>query len=44
MGTLYETIENAPTVDAAYVATVNEWEGGKTLQLNIKALRPGNSS
>lgn len=44
MGTLCETIENAPTVDAAYVATVNEWEGGKAIQLNIKALRPGSPS
>lgn len=44
MGALCETIENSLIVDAAYVATVNEWEGGKTLQLNLKGLRPASPS
>lgn len=40
MGGMCGVIEDSAAVDAAYVATVNEWEGGKTLQLNLKALRP----
>jgi single-stranded-DNA-specific exonuclease len=44
MGALCETMENSPIVDAAYVATVNEWEGGKSLQLNLKGLRPASPS
>jgi|Deesub1362A_J573_1020465.scaffolds.fasta_scaffold00073_47 single-stranded-DNA-specific exonuclease len=42
MGELYNIIESTSVVDAAYTATVNEWEGGKSLQLNLKALRPAN--
>ncbi len=37
MGGLLETLGD--TVDAVYAVTVNEWEGGKTLQLNLKGLR-----
>jgi single-stranded-DNA-specific exonuclease len=40
MGGLCGVVEDSQAVDAAYVATVNEWEGGRTLQLNLKALRP----
>ncbi|MBI4685786.1 MAG: hypothetical protein HY755_11385 [Nitrospirae bacterium] len=28
------------TIDAVFTPTVNEWEGGTSLQLNLKALRP----
>jgi len=41
MGGLCAAVEDSATVDAAFVATINEWEGGRTLQLNLKALRPG---
>jgi len=37
MGGLLETLGD--TVDAVYAVTINEWEGGKTLQLNLKGLR-----
>lgn len=40
MGGLCETVEDSPSVDAAFSATINEWEGGRTLQLNLKGLRP----
>lgn len=39
MGDMCISIEENPSVDVAYTATVNEWEGGRTLQLNLKAIR-----
>ncbi len=33
-------IEECPTVDAVFTPVMNAWEGGKTLQLNLKGLRP----
>jgi len=40
MGGFLETIEHSPFVDAAFTASINEWEGGRFLQLNLKGLRP----
>jgi len=39
MGGIVERL-NSGTIDALYTAAVNEWEGGRTLQLNLKAIRP----
>ncbi len=33
-------IEECATVDAVFTPVMNEWEGGKSLQLNLKGLRP----
>ncbi|MBI5026169.1 MAG: single-stranded-DNA-specific exonuclease RecJ [Nitrospirae bacterium] len=44
MGNLLEVINTANTVDAAFTPCINEWNGGRYLQLNLKALRPGMSS
>jgi single-stranded-DNA-specific exonuclease len=35
-----KVIENALTVDIAFTPCINEWNGTKSLQLNLKALRP----
>jgi single-stranded-DNA-specific exonuclease len=40
MGDLLGMVEDTKHVDAAFCATINEWEGGRTLQMNLKGLRP----
>jgi single-stranded-DNA-specific exonuclease len=40
MASHFEKLGDANMVDAAFVPTVNEWEGLKSLQLNLKAIRP----
>jgi single-stranded-DNA-specific exonuclease len=40
MGALLDTVESAEAVDAAFTASVNEWEGGRTIQLALKGIRP----
>lgn len=42
-GEFFQTLEDLSAVDAAYNATVNDWEGGRTLQLNLRALRKNES-
>ncbi|MDP2168442.1 MAG: single-stranded-DNA-specific exonuclease RecJ [Thermodesulfovibrionales bacterium] len=42
MGGLIEKI-GGTKVDAVFTVNINEWEGGRTLQLNLKALRPHSS-
>jgi single-stranded-DNA-specific exonuclease len=39
LGGLLDQISNGDIVDAAFLPVMNEWEGGRTAQLNIKALR-----
>lgn len=39
-GGLLESIEDNPVIDAAFLPTINEWDGGRYLQLNLKAIRP----
>lgn len=39
MGDFCKTVETLGPVDAAYTATINEWEGGRALQVKLKALR-----
>ncbi len=33
-------LEECAAVDAVFTPVMNEWEGGKTLQLNLKGIRP----
>ena len=40
MGDLSESLKKDPCVDIAYVACINEWNGTRSLQLNLKAVRP----
>jgi len=40
MGQRMEEIQDTFAVDAAFVATINEWGDRRTLQLNLKAFRP----
>ncbi len=40
MGNLLEEIAGLYTIDVAFVPCINEWNGNKTLQLNLKAIRP----
>ena len=38
MGGLFEVL-SATSVDAVFTPTINEWNGAKYLQLNLKAFR-----
>jgi single-stranded-DNA-specific exonuclease len=40
----FEKLGDANMVDAVFIPTVNEWEGLKCLQLNLKGLRPSKES
>ncbi|MDA8091852.1 MAG: single-stranded-DNA-specific exonuclease RecJ [Nitrospiraceae bacterium] len=40
MGASINLIEECQAVDAVFTPVINEWEGGKSLQLNLKGLRP----
>jgi len=40
MAALFEKLAAAPKLDAVYTPAINEWQGAKCLQLNLKALRP----
>lgn len=39
MGSMIDDVQTAGIVDAAFVPAINEWNGGRYLQLNLKALR-----
>ncbi len=39
-GKLLNTVEANTVIDAAFIPTINEWDGGRYLQLNLKAIRP----
>jgi single-stranded-DNA-specific exonuclease len=41
MGALAEFAGSAGKVDAAFAATINEWNGSRIVQLNLKGLRSG---
>jgi single-stranded-DNA-specific exonuclease len=41
MGRLVGSIDPLSPVDAAFTPTINIWNGGRYLQLGLKALRPG---
>jgi single-stranded-DNA-specific exonuclease len=40
MAAFFEKLSDSETFDAAFTPMVNEWEGQRYLQLNLKALRP----
>ncbi|GAB4407099.1 MAG: single-stranded-DNA-specific exonuclease RecJ [Thermodesulfovibrionales bacterium] len=40
MGELLKGLDSVTSIDAAFTPTINEWNGGRYLQLNLKALRP----
>jgi single-stranded-DNA-specific exonuclease len=40
MGKFLEHLNSSPSLDAAFTPTINEWNGNKYLQLNLKACRP----
>ena len=40
MAAFFEKLEAATKLDAVYTPAINEWQGSKSLQLNLKALRP----
>ncbi len=40
MAVFFDRLEGSTTVDAVFAPFVNEWEGSRCLQLNLKALRP----
>lgn len=42
MGEQLAKIDRSPSVDIAFVPGINEWNGTRSLQLNLKAIRPGN--
>lgn len=44
MAATFEILHASRTVDAVYTPTINEWEGRRSLQLHLKALRPGSGS
>ncbi len=39
-GAMLGAVEESGMIDAAFVPTINEWDGGRFLQLNLKAIRP----
>lgn len=39
-GSMLGSVEEGGIIDAAFVPTINEWDGGRYLQLNLKAIRP----
>ncbi len=40
MGNLIERLDSLILLDAAFTPTINEWNGGKHVQLSLKAIRP----
>jgi single-stranded-DNA-specific exonuclease len=44
MAALFENLGESRSVDAVYTPLINEWEGNRCLQLNLKALRPSLSA
>lgn len=40
MGGLIEIVEDSPEIDVAYTATINEWDGRRSVQLKLKGIRP----
>ncbi len=40
MGAFFERLEVSTTIDAVFTPLINEWEGSRYLQLNLKAFRP----
>ncbi len=43
LGGLLEPLGGLTFADAAFIPTINEWNNSRTLQLNVRALRPSSS-
>ncbi len=41
MGNQLKKLNSASSLDIAFIPCINEWNGSKNLQLNLKAIRPG---
>ncbi len=42
LGGFLSTARESSVIDAVFLPMINEWDGGRYLQLNLKALRPAN--
>jgi single-stranded-DNA-specific exonuclease len=40
LGGMKEHLKNGDLIDAAFLPVMNEWEGGRGLQMNLRAVRP----
>ncbi len=40
MGDDLRVVEGTASIDAAFSPSINEWEGKRSLQMNLKGLRP----
>jgi single-stranded-DNA-specific exonuclease len=40
MGDFIDMVEDSPEIDVAYTATINEWDGRRSVQLKLKGIRP----
>ena len=40
MGNSLENIESSSHLDIAFVPWINEWNGNRSIQLNLKGIRP----
>lgn len=40
MGDIFEDIAASASLDVAFIPMINEWNGGRYLQMNLKAVRP----
>jgi len=43
LGEMLEVVESSSRVDVAYIPQVNEWEGGRNIQLKLVGVRPSES-
>jgi single-stranded-DNA-specific exonuclease len=44
LGGFLNTVEGNALIDAVFLPIINEWDGGRYLQLNLKAIRPSQLS
>jgi single-stranded-DNA-specific exonuclease len=44
MSSFFDRLETLTTVDVVFTPSINEWEGGRYLQLSLKAFRPSLNS
>jgi single-stranded-DNA-specific exonuclease len=43
-GNMLNTVEDNALIDAVFVPIINEWDGGRYLQLNLRGIRPSQSN
>jgi single-stranded-DNA-specific exonuclease len=44
LGGHLEMVDSSARIDAAFLPVLNEWEGGRSVQLNLRAIRPSGQS